>query len=172
MLFKLKNTTNACHRVAIFAFIMLNDLVFMDSLFRIRLTASEQIHYAYQNHFSNSTVFAQVIEKKLPDICDQLRVNHCFLSVFVSAGLLEIKHVDQIMKVNGKIAEWNMRLSWCVVFLQDKHSCVYHIPLYVLNNALNHIVCCKYTSEYIVAIGFAGTIDLIILNCARQSHSL
>ena len=48
-------------------------------------------------------VFHQVVEKKLPDICEQLCVNHCFLSFFVSAGLMKMSHVDQIMQVNGKI---------------------------------------------------------------------
>ena len=41
----------------------------------------------------------QVLQEKWQDIHEELRVNHNFLSYFVSAGTLEIKHVDQIMRV-------------------------------------------------------------------------
>ena len=56
-----------------------------------------------QNYVIKLISFGQVVEKKLPDICGQLRVNLCFLSFFVSAAVMEIRHVDQIMQVNREI---------------------------------------------------------------------
>ena len=57
-----------------------------------------------RNHLIKPTDFRQVVEKKLPDVFAQLRVNHCFLSYFVSVGVLELEHVDHIMQVNGKVS--------------------------------------------------------------------
>ena len=41
----------------------------------------------------------QVLEKKFADIHDTLIVNHCFLSIFISAGTMNFNDVDQIMQV-------------------------------------------------------------------------
>ena len=63
------------------------------------------------NHYIKHLFFRQVVEKKLPDIREQLCVNHCFLSFFVSAGLMTMRHVDQIMQVSG---EFTSARTYCV----------------------------------------------------------
>ena len=49
-----------------------------------------------------STVFPQLVREKWRDIRDHLRVNHYFLSFFVSFDIMDIKEVESIMKVNNK----------------------------------------------------------------------
>ena len=39
--------------------------------------------------------------KKWPELHEDIRVNHQFLSFFVSAGNIDMKDVDFVMKVNN-----------------------------------------------------------------------
>ena len=60
-------------------------------------TASKDIKLIPRN-----PLFPQVIQNKWHDIHERLRVNHYFLSFFISSDIVNIKHVDSIVKVNDQ----------------------------------------------------------------------
>ena len=81
--------------------------------------------------------FLQLVQSKLPDIRDQLVMNHCFLSVFISAGVMDVENVDSMMKVN-KAATWLTRYKSKFVEKSNTNAAFFRMNVTVSIKTTNH----------------------------------